>query len=182
MARMKEGYQERDRKKSWILGGAKGTDFIMAPVTDQVIVGKEQPELVLDMERWADSLCLLAACLEDEPATITTRDVFRRTIALANSKIKNRENADLVVLELILIMRIGEHAPLAGSGTKNPKSEGILASSFIILENFEIASRAFFLVLAKSASCKDPILPQLGLHSMLLIQFLLISDARNRLK
>ncbi|KZV28289.1 hypothetical protein F511_18731 [Dorcoceras hygrometricum] len=70
----------------WILGGAKGTDFIMAPVTDQVIVGKEQPELVLDMERWADSLCLLAACLEDEPATITTRDVFRRTIALANSK------------------------------------------------------------------------------------------------
>lgn len=29
-------------------------------------------ELVLDMERWADSLCLLA-CLEDEPATITTR-------------------------------------------------------------------------------------------------------------
>lgn len=27
----------------WILGGAKGTDFIMAPVTDQVIVGKEQP-------------------------------------------------------------------------------------------------------------------------------------------
>lgn len=26
-------------------------------------------------------------------------------------RIKNRENADLVVLELILIMRIGEHAP-----------------------------------------------------------------------
>lgn len=33
--------------------------------------------------------------------------------------------------------------------------------------------------LAKSASCKDPILPQLGLHSMLLIQFLLIEDAQN---
>ena len=27
------------------------------------------------------------------------------------NRIKNRENADLVVLELILIMRIGEHAP-----------------------------------------------------------------------
>ena len=34
--------------------------------------------------------------------------------------------------------------------------------------------------LAKSASCKDPILPQLGLHSMLLIQFLLIEDAQNQ--
>jgi len=33
--------------------------------------------------------------------------------------------------------------------------------------------------LAKNASCKDPILPQLGLHSMLLIQFLLIEDAQN---
>lgn len=33
--------------------------------------------------------------------------------------------------------------------------------------------------LTKNASCKDPILPQLGLHSMLLIQFLLIEDAQN---
>lgn len=81
----------------------------------------------------------LRACLEDEPATITTRgsrlsknsrsgefqvryefilghNGMRRlgTILIgsnAKNRIKNRENADLVVLELILIMRIGEHAP-----------------------------------------------------------------------
>lgn len=33
----------------------------------------------------------------------------------AKNRIKNRENADLVVLELILIMRIGEHAPLSNA-------------------------------------------------------------------